>query len=1033
MAGAGGLPLHSQRRRRGGGLFSRPARGASGHGSGGGGGCCGVPLGAAGGLTLCTVAAVVALVVLPAALVELRRDRAGEATLTGLSVESHGADHVEWLPRGKVPVLSPDGRDAGRVVNGVAWRSVAESGASEGARRGARHATRSDNYGDLGRANQAVDKRVVLHNVHERVTAQLLAAEERRSALEEETRSAVGAQIGGDADRAQEAQREEREAAVGDPFDLKSVSVDRSTIFVSLAAFVDPECPLTVQSLFKNAANPDRVSVGIVQQNLSPDWAERLDAKESNVDCFNEFCKTVGVEECERRRGQVTVRRQDALDTKGVTVARYDAQQLLGDQRFYLQVDSHTYFARSWDSRYISMWLKTGNPRAILTSYPMGFEALEEPYMNGTVKKSQIDVMPRICRYDTLPGGGGIPVVANIAGASRVPATAAPELAAHWAAGQSFGPAQAERDAPYDKYAEFLFQGEEPYRAAQYWTRGYDFYSPNENVVFHHYRPPGKKYGIRISQTPVWGRQSTQEKLSKSLNRVFVMLGMASSGGAELHEMAPGDKYGIGSERTLEQYFEFAQYEPSTMRASASLCSRRTRVPTRTEVETNTSSIVADFAVHVPPKPFDNAKDQYCSGVKTSSSAFVDGFVPIKREGYGMPYVCDNRGECKDASKLGVRFETGATLAEIAQARDTCLRRDDEGAVVGVPISALSPQIAARKPGQDGELQLEYVHTSERTRRMSPDEFALARVRVSRRFAMDSGDRPTVTCVVRTAHFRLMAQARAVAATWGKRCDRLVFMSEETTPRSEFEPVLLPKGSRWAQFEDAMRNAFCQTRAQDATSHYLFVSDATYVIMENLWDLIADKTREVRERSNATAPTDDLKHAYSNTELYLGRRMNRGGEDGLFHNGAAGIVLSQRTLEALANELSGWQPGNTTTHHGAPAKRSCDFPGVQESADVALSWCLKRRLGIEPISTAANAGGDGGTDLSSSSERFFPFTAGEHALMATSNSWFWKYSESKGEGVSTISPTAVSFDGLKLKDMFRYDIWLHCARGGKAD
>ena len=71
--------------------------------------------------------------------------------------------------------------------------------------------------------------------------------------------------------------------------------------------------------------------------------------------------------------------------------------------------------------------------------------------------------------------------------------------------------------------------------------------------------------------------------------------------------------------------------------------------------------------------------------------------------------------------------------------------------------------------------------------------------------------------------------------------------------------------------------------------------------------------------------------------------------------------------------------------------------------------------------------------LSSSSERFFPFTAGEHALMATSNSWFWKYSESKGEGVSTISPTAVSFDGLKLKDMFRYDIWLHCARGGKAD
>lgn len=778
-------------------------------------------------------------------------------------------------------------------------------------------------------------------------------------------------------------------APAGGAFDLSTVDPDRSSIFVSLATFVDPECPTTLESLFANAANPERLRVGLVQQNLKPADARKYEAVVENVDCVDTYCASVGQDAC--RRSQIRLDRQDALETRGVTVARYDAQQLLADERFYLQVDSHTYFARHWDTRFIASWLKTGNPRAILTTYPRSFDALEKPYMNGTVKKSETSV-PLICRYDVLPGGGGVPVVANVAGGYGPP-LAAPMLAANWAAGQSFGLAQAERDAPYDKYAEFLFQGEEPYRAAQYWTRGYDFYTPDENLVFHHYRPAGRKYGVRLSNTPVWGRASTQQKLHRSLNRVFVMLGLPSDGAAELHEMAPGDRYGVGDERTLEQYFEFAQYEPATMRASGCQCSRRTRVPTRSELEAN-SSFISPNAVVVAPKLFGSAREQYCCDVKTASTAFVDGFVPLRRHAFGLPYVCSGRGEC-DGAKSGVRLEGFSSIAALELAKERCLARGKDGAVIGwrdPPRKAGAPK---------GEVAYAQSGPSEG---LSMDELALSRVVVSQRFQFDSPKRPTVTCVVRTATYRLTNRARAVLATWGGDCDRIMFVAEGATSRDlDINPINIPETvKQWDGVQEVLRNAHCQ--GSDATEWYVFLYDTNYVVLPNLWELLAD------------LDTD---------QLYLGRRMNRGGsgsDDNLFINAAAGIVLSRTLMHQLADELSGWRKGDPTTHGGQPppGSRSCDFSDVRDSADVSLARCLKRRLDIAPMSTTDKDGG----------ERFLPFKTGEHASMGRDDgSWIWGYSESKSDGLESISRSAVSFsDVLKVEEMFKYDIWLRCRR-----
>ena len=44
-----------------------------------------------------------------------------------------------------------------------------------------------------------------------------------------------------------------------------------NTIFVSIASYRDENCPKTLYSLFKNAKYPERVFVGICQQNKTSD------------------------------------------------------------------------------------------------------------------------------------------------------------------------------------------------------------------------------------------------------------------------------------------------------------------------------------------------------------------------------------------------------------------------------------------------------------------------------------------------------------------------------------------------------------------------------------------------------------------------------------------------------------------------------------------------------------------------------------------------------------------------------------------
>lgn len=105
----------------------------------------------------------------------------------------------------------------------------------------------------------------------------------------------------------------------------------QASIFVSIVSYRDPEANPTVVDLFARAANPHRVSVGLVWQldDTSPDDAAMHEATPSG--------ETL-------RGGRLRSLRMPAADAAGPAWARRVSQSLWIGEAYFLQIDSHTRF-----------------------------------------------------------------------------------------------------------------------------------------------------------------------------------------------------------------------------------------------------------------------------------------------------------------------------------------------------------------------------------------------------------------------------------------------------------------------------------------------------------------------------------------------------------------------------------------------------------------------------------------------------------------------------------------------------------------
>ena len=297
------------------------------------------------------------------------------------------------------------------------------------------------------------------------------------------------------------------------------------TIFVSVPSYRDKECPETVYNLFENAKYPSRLRLGIFQQNSSDD-----------IDCELRYCSLD--KNC--RNNQITIKRVDYKDAKGPTHARVKILDMIQDEDFFLSIDSHTRFAKNWDEKLLDQWGKCKNKKAILTTYPRPYEPEKHDNHKSGLKK-----IPHLCKtwFDkNMPRGKAI----------YVDRQDAPILTSLYSANFAFMPMSAMKEAPLDPHTPNLFSGEEFYVAARFWTHGYDFYTPQKDIIYHFYS--------RDEEPKFWEEvPNYKEQRERSENRIRKQFGISYDSNKIYDENL--DKYEMGNKRTFKQYLDFSKVD----------------------------------------------------------------------------------------------------------------------------------------------------------------------------------------------------------------------------------------------------------------------------------------------------------------------------------------------------------------------------------------------------------------------------------------------------------------------------------------
>jgi hypothetical protein len=318
----------------------------------------------------------------------------------------------------------------------------------------------------------------------------------------------------------------------------------KESMFVSIAAFCDPFLRFTIESLFAEASQPDALALGVVDQSMEPlsGWL----AGQPFAD-------------------QVRYLHIDPLHSRGVCWARHLAQSLYDDEAYFLQVDSHTWFAPGWDETlfdHMNRLRKVSN-KPVLSIYPPGFEfddnGLPVRRSAPTESLAVFEVKPnQVLAPDNL-------VLTFKAAFQQIPARvrAGPAGSSfyaqgfHLAGGFLFAPGEFVMEVPYDP--RFYFHGEEQGLALRAFSRGWDLFHPQFHQVplFHLYKMPASvslnlhwREDLESRRRIKWPerRRRAQRRLSELLAG---------------HLEAP---YGLGCERSLEAFTARSGIDYSALR-----------------------------------------------------------------------------------------------------------------------------------------------------------------------------------------------------------------------------------------------------------------------------------------------------------------------------------------------------------------------------------------------------------------------------------------------------------------------------------
>jgi len=301
--------------------------------------------------------------------------------------------------------------------------------------------------------------------------------------------------------------------------------IKKDSIFVSIASYRDPVCNSTLKSLLENAAEPNKVFVGICQQN---------DNKEDQ-DCLENY----------ENNKNIRIIRIPHYEAKGPTYARYLCSTLCDGEEYFFQIDSHTKFVKNWDKKCKDMINEIKNKglsdKPVLSHYPKEIKDYDKYDQNS---KKHTESVPRMCKsfFNNRD-------MISFMGAEILNTNGEYYQTPYVAGGMMFCESYFLDELPYDPDLPYLFVGEEILHSIRFYTNGWDIFTPKENIVFHEY--------TRSDKPKIWTDQKYSDK--DAFEKVKYYIGLYNNDSKISKNLKTNiNHYGLGSKRSLNDFYKYA-------------------------------------------------------------------------------------------------------------------------------------------------------------------------------------------------------------------------------------------------------------------------------------------------------------------------------------------------------------------------------------------------------------------------------------------------------------------------------------------
>jgi len=296
---------------------------------------------------------------------------------------------------------------------------------------------------------------------------------------------------------------------------------NKPTILIHLPAYREPELIPTIKSALENAKYPERIHFGICRQYHPEDEFD-------NVDEY---------------RNDSRFKIKDILYTEaqGLPWARAIInEELLTDEDYICQLDSHHRFAKNWDTTLIKMHkgLEKKGYKPILAAYLPYYD----PYNDPSGRTMEPWQQQFVCFY---PHGTIFIRPGLLTGWQEMKE---PPMSRFLSGHFCFARSEWAKEIKHDP--DIYFSGEEINLTVRSYTHGYDMFHPHELVIWHATMREERSGMLKWDDDAKrgvdwWNKQSTARAKIRQLFRT-------EDNGFDL------TGYDLGNVRTIQQYEEYA-------------------------------------------------------------------------------------------------------------------------------------------------------------------------------------------------------------------------------------------------------------------------------------------------------------------------------------------------------------------------------------------------------------------------------------------------------------------------------------------